>query len=610
MISSELPSGLDEVDVIVVGGGTAGSIIAARLADADPQTTILVIEAGPDNYRTPTIIHPALYRANYGPQSNSSLTYVSKSEEQLDNRSVAVVTGSILGGGSSVNGAIYARAQQVDYDSWDTEGWSSKDLLPFLKKFETYHPPRSSNSHGLEGPIDVSDGTYSCPALRDDFISSLDEAGHPFVEDLQDLVSSNAVSAADRYVSPDTGERQDTAHTYLHPRLRSEGCENLHVLVQSQVTRIIFDGDNRASGVEFRTNPAFESGSSQKSTSTIKARRLVVVSTGSLSTPQLLERSGIGGRKTLEKAGVPVILDLPGVGHGYQDHHMVMATYNSSLTPGQSVDSVINGVMDMAQLLASEAKILSWNGIDASSKLRPTQDEIARFKPGLRKIWDQDFAHTPSKPLGSLVLIAGILGDPLAYPTERQYFSIGCYSPYPRSRGHVHITGPRIDDPLDFKSGFLTDPEGGDLQTLVWLYKKMSQVARKMKFQLGQVSPGPLFAEGSAAASMLKGAQSSGASDPAPEEVHYSPEDDRAIEQWVKENINSSHHPLGTCKMAPVEKMGVVDGSLSVHGIKGLKIADMSIAPSNVSANTVNTALMIGEKAADIFIKELGMEKL
>lgn len=154
MITTELPSGLEEVDIIIIGGtfeqdtisiadkiftpcltgGTAGSIIASRLTDAEPQSTILVVEGGPDNFRIPTIVHPALYRANFGPQSNSSLAYFSAPEQQLANRSITIATGGVLGGGSSVNGAIYARAQQVDYDAWGTKGWSTEDLLPFLKK--------------------------------------------------------------------------------------------------------------------------------------------------------------------------------------------------------------------------------------------------------------------------------------------------------------------------------------------------------------------------------------------------------------------------------------------------------------------------------------------
>lgn len=140
-----------------------------------------------------------------------------------------------------------------------------------------------------------------------------------------------------------------------------------------------------------------------------------------------------------------------------------------------------------------------------------------------------------------------------------------------------------MEDPLDFKTGFLADPEGSDVQTLTWLYKKQQKVAAKMKMQRGPASAEPLFT----------GAPG---------------EHDSAIEQWVRNNINTAYHPMGTCKMAPLENMGVVDGTLSVYGVKGLKIADMSIVPENVSGNTMSTALLIGEKVADIFINELGLK--
>ncbi|KAI0179425.1 alcohol oxidase [Hypoxylon sp. FL1284] len=580
MTTTELPSGLEEVDIIVIGGGTAGSIIASRLADAKPQSTILVVEGGPDNYRIPTIVHPALYKANYRPQSNLSLAYLSAPEPQLANRSITFSMGGVLGGGSSVNGAIYARAQQVDYDSWATKGWSTEELLPFMKKLESFYAPTSSSTHGLDGPTNVSDGRHSCLPLRDDFIFAVKQNGYSSADDLQDLVSNNAVSTAHRYVSPGTGERQDSAHTYLHPRLKDENVKNLHVLVESQVIRILFDEGKRASGIEIRANPALQSGEGG-SKYTVKARKLVIISAGALGTPQILERSGIGGDQVLKQAGVPVISDLPGVGHDYQDHQMILVTYNSTLTLVQSADSVINGSLNVTELLSNNDKILSWNGVDASSKLRPSQEEVAGFKPELRKVWDEHFEHSPNRPLGSIILISGVLGDPSAYPSGQQYFTMACYSTYPRSRGHVHITGPKMEDPLDFKTGLLSDPEGSDVQTLAWLYKKQRKIVAKMKMQRGPASTEPLFTD-----------------DP--------DEDDSAIEEWVRNNVGTAYHPMGTCKMAPRENGGVVDGKLSVYGVRGLKIADMSIAPENVSGNTMSTALLIGEKAADIFIHELG----
>jgi choline dehydrogenase-like flavoprotein len=137
------------------------------------------------------------------------------------------------------------------------------------------------------------------------------------------------------------------------------------------------------------------------------ARELVVLSAGPLGTPQVLERSGVGNPNILKTAGVPIIVDLPGVGHDYQDHQMLVVVYNSSLAIEQSVDSIVNGNLNTTQLIESNSGILSWNGIETFAKLRPSEAEIEGFAPGLRKMWDRDYAQNPNKPLGIVILMAG-----------------------------------------------------------------------------------------------------------------------------------------------------------------------------------------------------------
>ena len=142
------------------------------------------------------------------------------------------------------------------------------------------------------------------------------------------------------------------------------------------------------------------------------------------------------------------------------------------------------------------------------------------------------------------------------------------------------------------------------MQILVWLYKKQRELARRMSIRREQVSPSPRYGNGSAATD-----QHALNPDACEQDVDYSPADNKAIEQWVRENVGTAFHPTGTCPMAPREKMGVVDANLGVHGTKGLKVADLSILPKNVSGNTMSAALLVGEKAADIFIKELCLGK-
>ncbi|KAI2622786.1 GMC oxidoreductase [Hypomontagnella submonticulosa] len=590
-VYSELPDTLREVDIVIVGGGTAGCVVSSRLSDADPNLSILVVEAGPNNENVPESIYLGLYRANFAPESPNFQIWQSVEEDQLAGRGVSILTGSMLGGGSSVNAAIYARAQHDDFNGWKAKGWSGDDMVPFLKKIETYYGEDALDTHGHDGPIKVSDGRYRGVEIERDFLSAMAQAGYPTVEDVHDLYTVNAGAHSRRYVSPQEGRRQDAAHTYLHPRLQDGKHPNLNVLVGAQVTRVLFDTNKKATGIEFKSNPRVP-GSGDGQVSSITARRLVVVSAGTFDTPTLLERSGVGDREILDRAGVPVTHELPGVGHGFQDHQSGSYVYNSKLPVNDTWESIYNGARNLTELVVSNDKILSWNGCDAAGKLRPTESDIDRLGPQFRKIWTDDYQRNESKPLAGIILINGILGDPSPYPAGGSYFTLCAYTAYPQSRGSVHITSPNIGDPVEWKSGYLSDPDDFDAKTQVWAYKKQREVARNMALFDNEISSeNPAFAAGSPAASG----------------VEYSAEDDVLIEEFVRTKVGTTWHPLGTCKMAPLEEDGVVDESLKVHGLANLRIADLSIAPANVAANTMNTALVIGEKAADIFIRELGL---
>ncbi|KAK7961638.1 uncharacterized protein PG986_002463 [Apiospora aurea] len=600
---------IDEVDVIVAGGGTAGCVVAARLAEADPSLSILVIEGGRNNHNDPAVVNPAPFLSLLQPSSKAALFYKANKAPQLADRESIVPSGGILGGGSSINFMMYTRAQRPDFDSWDTPGWSADEILPYMKKLETYHGPGNKAVHGYDGPVHVTDGGYRGTGSEADLIAAAKALGYPEIEDLQDLDSNGGSQRWLRTVSKE-GKRQDAAHVYLHPKLE-DGSKypNLHVVVEAQVVRVVFDENKRAVGVEYRANPHFQASIalSAAPVKTVKARKMVVVSCGALGTPSVLERSGLGAADVLKKAGVPLVADLPGVGHDYQDHQLLLYPYRTGLRPDETIDAMLSGRVDFATMLEKKDKTLGWNTIDFCSKIRPSEDEVAALGPEFKEAWDRDFKNAPSRPLMLMASIMCFLGDPASVP-EGQYVTTGTYTAYPYSRGHMHITGPSVDDPLDFDVGFFTDAGDVDLKKQIWAYKKQRELMRRTQMYRGEVAAGhPKFPAGSKAACVELEASllSSGAENV--RDVEYAAEDDAAIEQFLRENVATTWHSLGTCKMAPRESKGVVDGNLSVYGVEGLKLADLSVPPENVGANTNNTALTIGEKAAAIFIKELGL---
>ncbi|TGJ84583.1 hypothetical protein E0Z10_g4195 [Xylaria hypoxylon] len=612
-----LDENIGEVDIIIAGGGTAGCIIAGRLAEADPNLSILVIEGGPDNYGNPAVVIPAMFLSHLAPDSKTALFYKAKMSNSLAGREVIVPSGGTLGGGSSINFMMYTRAQRDDFDSWKTPGWTANEIYPFLKKakpeadasnpqkLETFHGPKDEEHHGFNGPIQVSSGTLRVKKAEDDFLRAAAKIGWPESSDLQTLDQNNAFSRYMRYVSPE-GKRSDTAHMYLHPRLRDEKHPNLHVLVESQVVRVLFDDDKRASGVEYRPNPLFQppGAPTPPPKRTVRARKLVVVSSGACGTPSVLERSGLGSAELLEKAGVPLVEDLPGVGHDYQDHHLIFYPFKTTLEPHETLDDLFSGRLSWEEAIKKKDPRLGWNTGDVAGKLRPTEEEVVSLGPEFKAAWDRDFRDKPNRPVMLMAMLNAYFGPP-GEAEPGQYVSVGNYTAYPYSRGHLHITGPEVDDPLDFNAGFLSDAEDLDVKKQVWAYKRGREIMRRTSMYRGELAAfHPPFSAHSKAACTTFDAERDTAN---VNDLEYSTEDDKVIEQFLRENINTTWHSLGTAKMAPREQLGVVDKDLNVYGVKGLKLADLSIVPENVAANTNNTALVVGEKAADIILRELGL---
>ncbi|GJN74718.1 hypothetical protein PLICBS_008811 [Purpureocillium lilacinum] len=608
-----IPNDLDEVDIIIAGGGTAGCVLAARLSDASPNTSILVVEGGRNNRGDPSIVHPALFLSGIAPTSKTTLFYKGAAEPSLAGREMVVPSGGVLGGGSSINLLTYSRAQKSDLDAWGAPGWTADELVPYMKRFETYHGPGKAATHGDSGPVHVTGGTFTASRSKADFIQAADKLGWPLSPDLQAVdgsaCSPGAMQANLRYIGED-GTRQDAAHRYLHPRLDDGGSHRqLRVLTEHQVVRVLFDGEKRAVGIECQRDSRFLDGdtvdgpAASASPRIIMARRLVVVSCGALGSPLVLERSGVGDPAVLKRAGVPLVADVPGVGLNYMDHHVLACPYRSSLEPDETLDALYAGRIDMGALVARRDPLLGWNAADVTSKLRPSEDDVDAMGEEFRDVWDRDFKERPDRPLAIITSLNCFPGDPSTLPVA-QFMSASSFTTYPYSRGHIHITGPRATDAPDFRTGFFTDPHGVDVRSSMWAYKKQREILRRMAVYRGEWAAGhPPFAPDSSAACVERDGPIAGEVT----DIAYTREDDAVLEEWVRENVQTTWHSMGTCKMAPREEGGVVDPALSVYGVQRLKLVDLSIPPSNIAANTGSAAFMVGEKAADLIIAELGL---
>jgi alcohol oxidase len=267
------------------------------------------------------------------------------------------------------------------------------------------------------------------------------------------------------------------------------------------------------------------------------------------------------------------------------------------------MDGVITGRANVGELVQKSDPLLSWNGVDVQCKLRPTDADVASLGTDFQAAWDRDFKNFPDKPLMIISIVSCFPGDPSGLPVG-QYMGTATFSTHPFSRGRIHVTGPNFGDVPDFDTGFLADENSIDLKKHIWMYKKQREIIRRMENFSGEVAAGhPKFPSGSKA--------SIADAKPASEiqDIDYTLDDDQAIESFLKEHISTTWHSMGTCKMAPFEDGGVVDPNLNVYTVKGLKIADLSISPSNVGSNTCSVAMAIGEKAADIVIQELGLAK-
>ncbi|KAK2802253.1 Alternative oxidase, mitochondrial precursor [Emmonsiellopsis sp. PD_5] len=636
----------EEVDIIVCGGGSSGCVPAGRLANLDHNLQVLLIEAGEDNLNNPWVYRPGIYPRNMKLDSKTASFYYSRPSEWLDGRRAIVPCAHILGGGSSINFMMYTRASASDYDDFKAKGWTTKELLPLMRKHETYQ--RACNNrdlHGFEGPIKVSFGNYTYPIMQD-FLRASESLGVPVTDDLQDLTTGHGAEHWLKWINRDTGRRSDAAHAYIHST-RSK-YDNLHLKVNTKVDKVIIE-NGRAVGVA--TVPTKYLSGTNPPRKIYRARKQIIVSGGTLSSPLILQRSGIGDPAKLRAAGIKPIVDLPGVGLNFQDHYLTFSVFRAK-PDTESFDDFIRGDPEVQKKVFDEWNLkgtgpLATNGIDAGVKVRPTEEELAEMRTWptneFQSGWDSYFKHKPDKPVMHYSVISGWFGDHMLMPPGK-FFTMFHFLEYPFSRGWIHVNSPDPYETPDFDAGFMNDKR--DMAPMVWGYIKSRETARRMTAYAGEVTGmHPHFSYDSAArafdmdlettkayagpnhisagiqhgswSQQLEAGEQQGTNilnsnrRDLRQPLKYSKTDIEHIEKWVQRHVETTWHSLGTCSIGPREgnsvvKHGVLDERLNVHGVKGLKVSDLSVCPDNVGCNTFSTALLIGEKCAVLTAEDLG----
>ncbi len=528
---------MDEFDYVVVGGGSAGCVVASRLSE-DRDVTVCLLEAGGEG--RDVLIRAPLGFAAAMPRGINSWNYQTVPQAGFNGRRGFQPRGKALGGSSTINAMIYARGHRSDFDNWESlgnPGWGYDDVLEYFKKSEANTIHRDSPYHGIDGPLTVTNLRSPSP-LNDVFLQACQDHGIPFNPDYNGEQHHGCYHVQ---VTQRDGERLSAAAAFIHPNLDRP---NLDVRTRAHTTRLRFDG-RRASGVDYVQGDR---------AGTVRARREVIVSAGAFGTPQILMASGVGPGKHLQELGITPVIDLPGVGQNLQDHISALLIYKA-LVPDHTVGISPIGV---ARLLA---------GMWAWRRHRRGLITSCAAESGVYYRTSPDVEVSDME----MELIVGIGDDHGRKLHLGHGYSAHLLLARPRSIGEVRLASAdtRVDPLIDPK--YFSDPY--DMETLV----KGTQIAL-------DIMASPQF-------DRYRGEML----------IEYDRDDPGQIEETLREHADTEYHPCGTAKMGPDDDpMAVVDARLRVRGIEGMRVADASVMPCVTSNNIHAPVLMIGEKCADM----------
>ncbi|RWE11173.1 MAG: choline dehydrogenase [Mesorhizobium sp.] len=532
-------------DFIVVGSGSAGSVLAERLS-ASGRFSVLVLEAGGTDRRFYVQMPLGYGKTFFDPAVNWN--YKTDPDPGLDNNTDHWPRGKLLGGSSSINAMVWIRGAREDFDAWrdaGNPGWSYDDLLPAFKALED-NEAGADQWRGIGGPLHITDCSTAVHPLTKRYLAAGQQTGLPLNRDFNGAVQEGV---GIYQITTRNGRRMSAARAFLRPAMKRK---NVRVEMNALATRILFEG-KRAVGIEYLQNGE---------TKTARAGREVILSGGSINSPQLLQLSGIGPSALLGALGIPVIHANENVGANLQDHVGINYTYRGRLpTLNQILRPWWGKLMVGMQyvLLRSGPLSLSMNNAGGFFRTDP-----ALSRPNMQ-LYFQAFSTVIPKS-----------GErPILTPDPWPGFSIGLSNCRPSSRGEIMIrsSNPR-DYPKIVANAFSTEADVAEMLAAVKFVRKIAAMPAMADIIEEEVLPGPSI------------------------------KSDADLIQDFRKRSGTVYHPVSTCRMGPDAARAVVDPRLRVHGLAGLRVIDASIFPDNITGNTNAASIVTGWKGAELVLED------